>query len=195
MLDRLNRALRRLPTWPFYVAGLAPALFWFTAALQNRIGADPIKALEHELGLLVGGVGVAEDVIAGGDELAEQRLLADDAGVVQVDDLMNAPLEEYPLGRELARKYGHRTILGVPLMRERTVLGCILLRRREVRPFTEKQIALVRTFADQAAIAIENVRLFNETKESLERQTATAEILQVIASSPSNVLAVFESIC
>ena len=85
---------------------------------------------------------------------------------------------EYPIARTLAHKYGHRTILAVPLVREDRALGTIVLRRTEVRPFEDKHIALLKTFADQAVIAIENVRLFNETKEALERQTATAEILK-----------------
>ncbi|MBI3374595.1 MAG: GAF domain-containing protein [Betaproteobacteria bacterium] len=117
-----------------------------------------------------------------------------DKAVVHVADLQNAPESEFPLGRTLARNYGHRTILAVPLLREDRALGTILLRRAEVRSFDDKHIALLKTFADQAAIAIENVRLFNETKEALERQTATAEILKVIASSPSDVQPVFDSI-
>jgi signal transduction histidine kinase len=75
----------------------------------------------------------------------------------------------------------------MPLIRENRALGTILLRRSEVRPFAQKHVALLATFADQAAIAIENVRLFNETKEALERQTAISEVLRVISSAPSDV--------
>jgi GAF domain-containing protein/anti-sigma regulatory factor (Ser/Thr protein kinase) len=100
---------------------------------------------------------------------------------IHIEDLLAVPADEFPVSRELQERVGHRTLLVVPLMREHRALGAITLRRMEVRPFTDKQIALLRTFADQAAIAIENVRLFNETKESLERQTATSEILKVIS--------------
>jgi GAF domain-containing protein len=97
------------------------------------------------------------------------------------------PEEEFPIARGLQRRIGNRGVLSVPLMREDRAIGAIALWRMEARKFSDKQIALVKTFADQAAIAIENVRLFNETKEALEQQTAVAEILRVISSSPTDV--------
>jgi GAF domain-containing protein/anti-sigma regulatory factor (Ser/Thr protein kinase) len=101
---------------------------------------------------------------------------------------------EFPRGRAMALEYGHRTILCVPLVRENTALGTIMLRRTEVRPFEEKHIALLQTFADQAAIAIQNVRLFNETKEALDQQKASAEVLGAISSSIADTTPVFEKI-
>ena len=118
---------------------------------------------------------------------------------VQVADMKNAS-DEFPLGREFAIRFGHRTTLSVPLIREGRALGAILVRRTEVRPFEQKHIALLTTFADQSAIAIENVRLFeaeqqrtHELTESLEQQTASSEVLQVISSSPGDLQPVFET--
>jgi signal transduction histidine kinase len=113
---------------------------------------------------------------------------------VHVHDILAEPDGAYPVSRDIALRSGWRTALSVPLIRENRALGAILLRRLEVRPFSEKQIALLKTFSDQAAIAIENVRLFNETKAALERQTATADILGVISRSPSDIEPVLQAV-
>jgi GAF domain-containing protein len=117
-----------------------------------------------------------------------------DRGVVHVRDLPAEPEEEFPVGRELARRFGHRTIVAVPLLRDETPVGVVTVGRAEVRPFTAGQVELLQTFADQAVIAIENVRLFTELEARNRDLTATSDILQVIASSPTDLEPVFESI-
>ena len=155
-----------------------------------------IALAEGPLLRIVASVGDAGHVL--GQELPLDRSTGSgrsivDRAPVHVVDMQQAG-NEFPLGSELARKYGIRTILGVPLLREGRALGSIMARRGEVRRFEDKDVALLKTFADQAAIAIENARLFNETKEALERQTATAEILKVISASPTDVQPVFDAI-
>jgi len=113
---------------------------------------------------------------------------------VHVHDMSSSEGDEFPEAQARARDQGHHTILSVPLLQEGDSIGTITLRRLEVHPFSDKQVVLLQTFADQAVIAIQNVRLFRETQEALERQTATADILKVIASSPEDVQPVFEAI-
>jgi signal transduction histidine kinase len=113
---------------------------------------------------------------------------------IHVEDIEQAQAE-YPLSWEFAQQYGRRqAMLAVPLMREGRSFGTMFLRRREVRAFSDRQVALAQTFADQAAIGIENVRLFNETKEALEQQKASAEVLGAISSSIADTSPVFERI-
>jgi two-component system NtrC family sensor kinase len=110
---------------------------------------------------------------------------------VSADD--PAALARWP-GLTPARAAGTRTMSGTPLRSEGRAIGALIVHRDRPVPFTEDDLALLQSFADQAVIATENARLFNETKEALERQTATAEILKVIASSPSDLQPVFEAI-
>jgi signal transduction histidine kinase/DNA-binding response OmpR family regulator len=96
---------------------------------------------------------------------------------------------------EMARSRGFRSIVAVPMLRDGAAIGTISVTRQEPGSFAEHQLQLLQTFADQAVIAIENVRLFNETKEALDRQTATADVLEVISGSVADTQPVFDSIC
>jgi GAF domain-containing protein len=120
---------------------------------------------------------------------------------VHVHDYLSSDGDDFPVGRERARREGARSVLGVPMSREGESIGVIVLRRIDVHPFSDKQISLLQTFADQAVIAIGNVRLFEQVQakthdltEALTYQTGSSKILSVIASSPTDVGPVLEAI-
>jgi signal transduction histidine kinase len=131
-----------------------------------------------------------------------------DRRTIHVHDLAAASIDDFTGVREAQQRFGHRTQLCVPLLKQEEPIGVLNLVRFEVRPFTERQIALVETFADQAVIAIENARLFQDLQESnqrlqasncqvteaLEQQNATGEILRAIASSPTELQTVLDTI-
>ena len=174
------------------VASTAARLCDASDALIFRLDGDRLRqTARHDTGLIPG--------LRADDELPADRGSVTgrsvvDRKTVHVHDLAAADEIEYPVGRAYQRRWGHRTALSTPLLREGQAIGVIAIRRMEVRPFSDKQIKLLETFASQAVIAIENVRLFNETKEALDHQRASAEVLQVISSSVADTTPVFDKI-
>ena len=161
-------------------------------------GAAAVGPFGRELASRAGGIEALELPVSTGS-VSGRAVLA--RRTVHVHDLAAEPEDELPVGRDLQRRFGHHTLLATPLLREGSPLGAIVLFRTEVLPFSDRQLELVKIFADQAVIAIENVRLFQELgarnaalSETLEQQTATSEVLRVISSSPTDVRPVFDAI-
>src|SRR6516165_8812432 len=165
------------------------ANIWRPSRDVYRVAATFALSAEHEQTLKRLAIRPGRDTITG------RTLL--EGKTVHIPDVLADPEYDSPVLRIGA----NRTVLGVPLLREGVPIGVLVVTRSTVRPFTEKQIELVETFADQAVIAIENVRLFEaeqqrtrELSEALERQTATSEVLQAISSSPGELEPVFNSV-
>jgi len=187
------------------VAESAARLCGATDALIHRLEGEGMRRVAHRGTMTIAGGGDVRPVsrdTPSGRAIFEQR-------TIHVDDILEEFARgEYLEARRLQEATGFRTILATPLVRENAVIGVIVIRRVDVRPFTEKQMQLVKTFADQAVIAIENVRLFTELQgknhalteahaqvtETLEQQTATSEILRVISSAHTDAQLVFDTI-
>jgi two-component system NtrC family sensor kinase len=187
------------PVFEVVAANVARLCDAFDATIF-RVDGDVLRLVAHRGPIAPDPILPLTEGMLGGRVIRERR-------AVHVDD-MQAETREYPMSSEFARNREFRTILSVPLLRGPEAIGLIAIRRTEVRPFTDNQIALLQTFADQAVIAIENVRLFTELQEkntaltaahaqvseALEQQTATSEILRVISGSPTDVQPVFDNI-
>ncbi len=162
-----------------------------------RLDGDWLRRVAHHGPIPAGVIGAFTLPLVRGSFTGRSVL---DGRIVHIAD-GQTELNEFPEGSEVAQRLGFRTILCVPLIREGVAIGTINLRRTEVRLFTERQVALLQTFADQAVIAIENVRLFTELQASnrelttaLDQQTATSDILRVISQSQTDVQPVFDAI-
>ena len=157
-----------------------------------RVDGDVLRLVAHDGPMPAGDIALHRGTV-GGRTVIERR-------VIHVRDVQTE-VDEFPEGSAIGRERGQRTTLSCPLLKANVAIGNIQARRNEVRPFSDQQISLLKTFADQAVIAIENARLFEaeqaskrELQESLEYQTATGGVLETISRSPSDVRTVFDMI-
>ncbi|HEY8829479.1 MAG TPA: GAF domain-containing protein, partial [Candidatus Limnocylindria bacterium] len=151
--------------------------------LEHRAHAGTMQITDSQSGL-VKRVPLVRETVSGRATLESRT--------IQVPDIQAS--DEFPVGRRIGERFGEHANLAAPLQRQGKAIGTLLLRRTDLRPFGDDEVALAEGFAAQAVIAIENVRLFNETKEALERQTALAGILRVISQSPTDVQPVLDAI-
>ncbi|MEX0802250.1 MAG: GAF domain-containing protein, partial [Candidatus Binatia bacterium] len=173
------------------IAENAASLCEANDAVIHRFDGNDLEMVAH-YGVIPPSVALREKAVSGRGVVHGRAIL--ERRTIHIHDIAAEIETNFPDSKDLQESTGTRTILATPLLREGTPIGVIVNRRTEVRPFTDKQIALVKTFADQAVIAIENVRLVNELKKSLEQQTATSEILGVIASSPTHIQPVLDTV-
>ena len=149
---------------------------------------DELRIAAHE-----GPLGVPPERRALDRSSAQGRAVID-GRTVHVPDFTALDPAEWGKGLELSRTFGFNSAVAAPMLRDGQAVGTVFLRRPETGPFSERQVALLENFAAQAVIAIENVRLFTELRESLDQQTATSDILRVISQSPTDVTPVFDAI-
>ena len=179
------------------IAQTAARLCESSDAAIYRPDGDRLVLVAHHGAIPLGPIGDFSIPFVRGTVAAQSML---SGRTVHVADVQTEG-DDFPQSSQSARQLGFRTILCVPLMREGVAIGSFSLRRTEAQLFTDRQVALLETFADQAMIAIENVRLFTELQarnyeltEALEQQTATAEVLRIIGHSPTDAQPVFEAI-
>src|SRR5215813_5100066 len=190
-------AISSCPTDPYRVfaeiAGSAARLCDAYDAVIRQVDGEVLRLIGHHGPIPTTPVGPLSRGAAPGRAVLDRQ-------TIHIADLQ-AETGEYPEGSERARRLGFRATLSVPLIRAGEAIGVIVIRRIEAHPFTDRQIELLKIFADQAVIAIENSRLFEaeqtrtlELADALARQTATADVLRVISGSPVNLQSIFDTI-